>query len=253
MIEQKKISVIIPFYKEFDLLPRALNSVFCQALPQNWILEVVIGNDSDYENWEVEERLGLKNLKIKFAKNQESHGAGNARNAALKAATGDYYAFLDADDYWTADKLISQCRSLDCGATFVATAYKFEGQSFDVTPPCRVNGIVDMLIGSIGTSTIVVAKKLMHENFFSDRKFSQDTELWAKLCGSSSFSYSAIMAVGAIYCPSDRTSNKFKQLQYFSVLLSDLKLNIIAIIYILFRYIMRGAGNYFFKKLIYSR
>ncbi len=50
----------------------------------------------------------LENNKIKLFKNELNQGAALSRNRGIKAAQGDYIAFLDADDLWKPNKLETQ-------------------------------------------------------------------------------------------------------------------------------------------------
>jgi glycosyltransferase involved in cell wall biosynthesis len=44
---------------------------------------------------------------------QQNQGASSARNAAVARGTGEFIAYLDADDVWSPDKLIRQVEYLD--------------------------------------------------------------------------------------------------------------------------------------------
>ena len=97
-----KFSVIIPVYNAAATLPQTLESVAKQSLAD---FEVVLVDDGSTDNSAeivISETKGWENGQVI---SQENMGLGNARNVAAKAARADWLVFLDADDYWAADKL----------------------------------------------------------------------------------------------------------------------------------------------------
>lgn len=101
-----KISVIIPFYKDVSLLIEAVDSVLNQTY-QNF--EIILVNDGSNEN--IADFLRLYEDKIIYIK-QENKGAAAARNAGIDIATGEYIAFLDSDDLWEEKKLEIQLKEM---------------------------------------------------------------------------------------------------------------------------------------------
>lgn len=102
------ISVIIPCYRCSETIERALDSIFQQTLLP---AEVILIEDASNDNGAT--LLFLYRLQIKFLGKLKieiiplliNDGPGTARNIGWDNATGDYIAFLDADDAWHAQKL----------------------------------------------------------------------------------------------------------------------------------------------------
>jgi glycosyltransferase involved in cell wall biosynthesis len=89
-----KVSVIIPAYNVASCLQRAVLSVLKQQPPP---CEIIIINDgSTDETASVARSFGDKIVYVE----QPNKGPAAARNVGLVAATYEYVAFLDADDYW---------------------------------------------------------------------------------------------------------------------------------------------------------
>lgn len=101
------VSVIIPFYKNNLTIRRAVNS----ALRQKDIpLEIIIVDDGgtlDRNRFRFDKADASK---IRIITLPNNRGVAYARNVGVKAAKGAYVAFLDADDWWTEDKLVKQFR-----------------------------------------------------------------------------------------------------------------------------------------------
>ena len=116
------VSVIIPFHKNLKELNKAVKSVLNQDKDDQLKMEIIIGNDSNYSCLFLEQFLkNNENTNFKIVNNEKQKGAGNARNAALSKAKGDYIAFLDADDIWQRDKLKIQLEIVKKGFTFITT------------------------------------------------------------------------------------------------------------------------------------
>lgn len=94
-----KISVVTPVYNAEKYITQAVES----ALQFPEVHEVILVEDKSPDNaLKVCQKLAEKHPKVKFFQHPDkgNHGAGASRNLALKKVTGDFIAFLDADDYF---------------------------------------------------------------------------------------------------------------------------------------------------------
>jgi glycosyltransferase involved in cell wall biosynthesis len=103
----RRVSVIVPTRDRPQLLREALISI--RALEgADLSFEILVGdNGSMPETRTVVESFGARYLRAERA------GAGAARNAALRAATAPYLAFLDDDDLWLPAHVRSHLELLD--------------------------------------------------------------------------------------------------------------------------------------------
>jgi len=101
------VSVIVPVLNGEAFLASALRSVLGQT---HRSLEVIVVDDgsSDRTGQVVD---GFRPCGIRYVR-QENRGAGEARNRGVGEATGEFLAFLDADDLWTRDKLSLQLQAV---------------------------------------------------------------------------------------------------------------------------------------------
>jgi glycosyltransferase involved in cell wall biosynthesis len=96
------VSVIIPTYNRSNLVREAIESVLAQ---EDVALEVIVVNDgSSDDTASLLESFGSAIHGI----SQPHGGVSAARNTGIRAATGDWLAFLDSDDLWLPQKLRMQ-------------------------------------------------------------------------------------------------------------------------------------------------
>ncbi|OVE58246.1 glycosyltransferase [Chryseobacterium mucoviscidosis] len=94
-----KISVITPVYNAEKYVTQAVES----ALQFEEVYEVILIEDQSPDNaLEICKKLAEKYDRVKLFQHPDkgNHGAGKTRNLGLEKATGDFIAFLDADDYY---------------------------------------------------------------------------------------------------------------------------------------------------------
>ena len=109
-----RFSVVIPAYNAAATLARAIDSVRAQTWPAHEI--IVVDDGSSDATAEVAARYGDAVHLVR----QPNRGVSAARNAGAAAATGDWLAFLDADDWYTPQRLqwhaewIAEDATLDC-------------------------------------------------------------------------------------------------------------------------------------------
>lgn len=90
------ISIIIPVYKVEKYLRRCLDSVLAQTYTD---LEIILVDDGSPDgSGSICDEYAEKDSRIKVI-HQANAGAAAARNAGVAAATGEFTAFVDSDDY----------------------------------------------------------------------------------------------------------------------------------------------------------
>ena len=94
-----KFSVIIPLYNKAPYVRKALETVCAQTYRD---YEIIVINDGSTDNSAIiaEEYLnGVEGISYEIL-SQQNAGVSAARNNAVAQASGEYIAFLDADDWW---------------------------------------------------------------------------------------------------------------------------------------------------------
>jgi glycosyltransferase involved in cell wall biosynthesis len=245
-----KLSVIVPFFNEIEFIERAVNSIFLQDFDSNCV-EVIICNDGPLSDCEILARIdGALHFAIRVIKNQFMKGPGGARNSGLDVCTGDLIAFLDADDFWLPGKIIEQRLEISHGATFVATAYRFDTGATVVLPPITIRKPVDVfLCRGIGTSTVIITRTLLADLRFKDLRFAQDIDFWYALASSPHFRYAAVHACFVEYSTGGSTKNKWVQLQYLHKVLRINNVSWLHHVRVLTSYVLAGVYNHYIKRL----
>jgi len=102
-----KVSVIIPTHNRASFVCEAVESVLNQTFKD---FELIVVDDGSTDK--TRESLEKYRPIIHYIY-QEKRDRSEARNTGIKAAKGEYLAFLDDDDMWLPDKLKKQVNFLD--------------------------------------------------------------------------------------------------------------------------------------------
>jgi glycosyltransferase involved in cell wall biosynthesis len=94
MSSHSSVSAIIPVFNAANSISACIESVLNQTVRP---LEIIVINDGSTDaSAEIMERYENHIVYIE----QKNQGQGAARNAGIRAAKGEFIAFLDSDDYW---------------------------------------------------------------------------------------------------------------------------------------------------------
>ena len=110
MKKKSKVSVIINCLNGEKFLDQAIKSVLKQDYPN---LEIIFWDNHSSDNSIKQLKKIKTNRKIKLYKSSKTIKLYNARNSAIKHATGKYIAFLDVDDTWERKKISSQVEKIE--------------------------------------------------------------------------------------------------------------------------------------------
>lgn len=143
-----KISIIIPIYGVERYLNRCIDSVLNQTY---YNLEVILVDDGSPDNCpQICDEYSRKDSRIKVI-HKKNAGLGFARNSGLDIATGEYIAFVDADDYIATNMYEVLYDESDNGrvdAVFSSTIF------YDLNNRCRIRMDVERRVEFSGKEEI---------------------------------------------------------------------------------------------------
>lgn len=160
--EQALISVVMNCYNGEKFLRQAIESVIGQGWT-NWEL-IFWDNQSTDRSAEIFRSYDDPRLKYFYA---PAHTfLYEARNFALEKASGDFYAFLDVDDWWSSDKLEKQMPLFSdpqvgvvCGNYWVRNELKNRYWIMRTSPAPQGRVLEDLLQDYfVGLLTLIVRK-----------------------------------------------------------------------------------------------
>lgn len=187
-----KISVIVNCYNGEKFIFKSVNSILNQT-HSNY--EVIFFNNASTDNSENIIKK-LKNKKIKILRSKKLLKLYNARNKAIKHATGQFIAFLDVDDWWNKNKLEKQLRvmlkenSEICFSNFFIHKDKNKKLFRDIKDK-QINNEKEFLNNyPVSISSLMIKKKLFDKNKFNTNyEIIGDFDLVIRLIKKYKFSY----------------------------------------------------------------
>ena len=119
------ISVIMPTFNSSKFIKKSIESVLSQSYKN---LELIIVDDCSFDGTiKIIKKLKEKDRRIKIFKTQKNSSVvSTPRNIGIQKAKGDYYAFIDSDDFWHKDKLINQINQLTSKKLLSCTACDYQ-------------------------------------------------------------------------------------------------------------------------------
>ncbi|NND81866.1 MAG: glycosyltransferase [Gammaproteobacteria bacterium] len=194
--------MVIPVYNVEKYIEQALQSVLTQSYRN---LEIIVVDDQSPDNSiALVEHLVARTQETRVQiVRQQNRGLAGARNSGIRAATGDFVAFLDSDDFWQADKIEQHMKLMlaqpGCGVSFCSSLFvdeqgqslerlqaPAEKQQFDAgTIFCRNpigNGSVPVIRRAILEQIAFLEKGKDYTQYFDESlRQSEDVECWTRI------------------------------------------------------------------------
>lgn len=218
----KTVTIIVPNYNKGKYIKECINSVISQTF-KNWELIIIDDHSTDGSVDLIDNFLFNKNIKIfKLKKNK---GPSFCRNFGMRISNSKYIAFLDSDDYWTADKLSKQISFMEKNNYQISyTDYK---SIFENNKKEKITNIKDkfdfnsfLTNSSINTSTLMLKKNIIGTLKFKNLDLLEDYIFKCELLKKGFVAYK-LNIISAIY----RINKKNRSLNFYKNIINLFILN----------------------------
>lgn len=185
-----KFTVVIPLYNKEHYIQNALQSVLQQSHQDFEV--IVIDDGSTDRSLNVVKRIISEKVTIIRQNNQ---GVSVARNTGIENAKGEYIAFLDADDYWHKDYLLTINELIDDypKSDIFVTAYEVDMGDGRINKSRQLKpekGCLDSYWKTltekydfVWTSAVTIRREVLIQAgwFRVGEKIGQDLDMWARV------------------------------------------------------------------------
>ena len=183
MMQQPRVSVIIPAYRCNDTVIASVDSALAQNIP----LEIILIDDCPEEP--VRDTLApyIADGSIRYVCNERNLGAAESRNRGVALAQAPYIAFLDADDQWCPGKLekqlaaLAQSNAVLCctGRELITPSGEHTGKYIGVKKNVTYRELLKH--NSINCSSVVMLREIALEFPMEHADSHEDYILWLKI------------------------------------------------------------------------
>jgi glycosyltransferase involved in cell wall biosynthesis len=181
-----RISVIIPTYNRSAWVTEATASVLAQSYRDFELFVVDDGStDTTFST------LASFGNKIQMLRQEERRGVSAARNLGAAAATADWLAFLDSDDFWLPTKLARQVEYLKAHPDLVIcqTGETWIRNGRRVNPPETCHKVAgDIFLPSLKRCLVSPSAVMLHRRLFEEMggfdeslPAAEDYDLWLRI------------------------------------------------------------------------
>ena len=173
------ISVIVPVYKVEPWLHQCVDSILAQTFRD---FELILVDDGSPDNCPaICDAYAQKDSRVKVI-HKENGGLSSARNAGLDAAQGEYIAFIDSDDWVSAEYLAQllhavQMHGADMAICNIVPSYPAEFSGWKRKSSTMSHELLtqsqmsERLIADTNWFYVVAWNKLYHKNIWRSLRF----------------------------------------------------------------------------------
>jgi len=249
---QPLVSIVTPIYNKSSFIEETLESLLSQTY-ENWELLLINDASTDHSR-EVVKAYTQKDNRINYFEFSENKGAAEARNKGTQMATGDFIAFLDADDLWHKSKLKIQIdlmlnENIDvCFGSYELIDHQSKPQKIKVNALPALDYTTLIKANYIGNLTGIYNCKKLGKIYTRNLKKRQDWLLWIEALKRSDKPAKGIKETIAYYRDANNSlsSNKFNLIKYnYNVYRKGLNFNVFKSTVYLFRFFIE---HFFVKK-----
>ena len=182
------VSVVVPTHNRRPLLEETLGTIFRQRGVDVEIIVVDDGSSDDTSTFVA----SMADGRLKLIRHDVALGVSAARNAGLEAATQPWVAFIDDDDLWAPDKLVTQIEAMRsnegaCWSCSAAVIVNHRMRPIRYQPPMPRRDLGDILLARNvipgGASGVVLDTALARRVGGFDVRLSvfADWDFWIRL------------------------------------------------------------------------
>ena len=170
-MKKGRISIIIAVYNTEKYIEKCLKSVMNQTYKD---IEIIVVNDcSKDKSLEKIQKLQKTDNRIILIDNEKNKGLSYSRNVAMQNATGEYFGFIDSDDYIPEDyyeKMINLMKREKSEVCVCDIKLVYENDNTETLVSCGGIEKIDIINNGLAASC---CNKLFHRKMFENVTFSE--------------------------------------------------------------------------------